>query len=90
MTERNIAALYAEFSGNRAEIFAIPRVALRFLVAVTSPFHAGLGRVLRLPLELEGRRNLHFDSASWAEKLGINPIRLQDFAATQTREVKVS
>jgi len=90
LTERDIAALYAEVSGNRANVFAIPALALRFLASAISPFHAGVGRLLRLPLELEGRRDLHLDSASWTAKLGIDPIRLCDFAAQQTRDTKLS
>jgi uncharacterized protein YbjT (DUF2867 family) len=87
LTERDIAALYGSLSGNRFKVFAIPPFALRFLAAVISPLHAGVGRLLRLPLELEGRQDLHLDSASWTERLDINPIRLRDFAAKQTGEI---
>lgn len=90
LTERDVAALYAELSGNRARLFAVPPLALRLLAAAISPFHAGVGRVLRLPLELEGRRDLHLDSASWTAKLGIDPIRLRDFAAQKMGEIKIS
>lgn len=85
VTERDIAALYANLSGNRAKLFSVPTVALRLLAAMLSPFHAGVGRLLRLPLQLEGREDLHLDSSSWTAKLDIDPVRLRDFAERHIR-----
>lgn len=84
LTERDIAALYGELSGNAAKVYAIPPTALHILAAVISPFHAGVGRLLRLPMELAGRQDLHLDASGWTAMLGIDPIRLRDFAARST------
>ena len=87
VTERDIAALYASLSGNRAKLFVMPSFALRLLAAVLAPFHAGVSRLLRLPLQLEGREDLHLDSSSWTARLDIEPTRLQAFAERQIRAI---
>ena len=87
VTERDVATLYAALSGNRAKVFAVPPMAIRLLAAAISPFHAGVGRLLRLPLELEGRQDLHIDSSAWTARLDIDPVRLRDFAALQINGV---
>ncbi len=82
-TEREIAALYARQSGKKLKLRSVPPLALRALAAAVSPFHAGVGHVLRLPLQLAGREDLLFDAAPSVERLGISPVRLQDFAASR-------
>ena len=78
---RDIAATYASLSGGKAKLYAVPPLALRALASLISPFHAGIGHLLRLPLQLVGREDLHLDASSWTALLGIDPIRLEDFAA---------
>jgi uncharacterized protein YbjT (DUF2867 family) len=55
-TEREVAALYAELCGRPAKVRALPPFALRMLSPAIAPFHAGVGRLLRLPLQLAGGR----------------------------------
>jgi uncharacterized protein YbjT (DUF2867 family) len=55
-TEREVAALYAELCGRPAKVRAVPPFALRMLSPAIAPFHAGVGRLLRLPLQLAGGR----------------------------------
>ena len=85
VTELEVAAIYSKLSGNRAKVYAVPPFALRLLAAAISPFHAGVGRLLRLPLQLENRQDLHIESSAWTARLGIDPVRLRDFAAKQIR-----
>ena len=84
-TEREIAALYARQSGKPLKLRIVPPLALKTLAAVIAPFHAGIGHLLRLPLQLAGRKDLLFDASSSVERLGISPVRLRDFAANQLR-----
>ena len=81
VTERDVAAIYESVSGNRAKVYTIPPFALRLLASFISPFHAGVGRLLRLPLQLDGHQDVHLESSSWTARLGIDPVRLRDFAA---------
>lgn len=80
-TEREIAALYAELSAQPLKLHTVPPLALRALAAVISPFHAGFGHLLRLPLQLAGREDLLCDAPSSSERLVASPMRLRDFAA---------
>lgn len=78
-TEREIAALYARQSGKPLKLRAVPPIALKTLAAVIAPFHAGVGHLLHLPLQLAGRKDLLFDASSSVERLGINPVRLRTY-----------
>ena len=90
LTERDVAALYARLSGNRAKLVAVPPFALRLLAAAITPFHAGVGRLLRLPLQLDGREDLNLESSSWMARLDIDPVRPQAFAAQHVRAMSRS
>jgi NADH dehydrogenase len=79
-TEREIAALYASQSGRPLKVRTVPPAVLKALAAAVSPFHAGLGHLLRLPLQLAGRDDLLLDASSMVERFGIGPVRLRDFA----------
>jgi hypothetical protein len=48
-----------------------------------APFHAGVGRLLRLPLQLAGREDLQLDSSLPMQRLGIEPVRLRDYAQSR-------
>ena len=82
-TEREVAALYGELSGRRSKVRSVPPVVLRTLAAAIGPFHAGIGRLLRLPLQLAGREDLRLDSSSSMERLGIRPLRLREFVESR-------
>ena len=79
-TEREIAALYASLSGRPLKLRNVPAVVLATLAAALAPFHAGVGHLLRLPMQLAGREDLLFDASSSVERLGFNPMRLRAFA----------
>jgi NADH dehydrogenase len=79
-TERQVAALYAELSGKPLKVRSVPPLALKALAAAISPFHAGVGHLLRLPLQLEGRRDLLLDPSSPVERFGVSPVHLRDYA----------
>ncbi len=81
LTERDVADVYARLSGRRAKIYTVPAAALPALATVIAPLHAGVGRLLRLPLQIAGREELHLDSTAWTTRLGIDPVRLRDYAA---------
>ncbi len=79
-TERDIVTLYAGLSRKRAKVLTVPPLALKVLAAAISPAHAGVGRLLRLPLQLAGRDDLRLDSLSGMKRLGIRPVRLWEYA----------
>lgn len=89
-TEREIAALYAELSGKPLKLRTVPPLALKVLAAAVSPFHAGIGHLLRLPQQLKGRDDLLFDIASLDKRSGISPVRLRDFAASKVHAGEAS
>jgi uncharacterized protein YbjT (DUF2867 family) len=84
-TEREVAALYAGLSGKPLKIRSVPPLALKMLAAAIAPFHAGVGHVLRLPLQLAGRQDLLLDEPSAAGRLGTSPVRLSDYAERKIR-----
>lgn len=84
LSEKDVASIYAGISGNKAKLITVPQSALRALSHLISPFHAGAGRLLRLPLQLAGREDLHLDAFPWTTRLGIDPIRLKNFAARRS------
>lgn len=84
-TEREIAALYARQSGKPLKLRTVPPLALKTLAAAIAPFHAGIGHLLRLPLQLAGRKDLLFDASSSVERLGINPVRLRTYVERRLR-----
>lgn len=89
-TDREIAALYASQSGRPLKVSTVPPPVLKALAAAISPFHAGLGHLLRLPLQLAGRPDLLLDASSSVERLGISPVRLRDFAEHKLRGAKAA
>jgi NADH dehydrogenase len=84
-TEREIAALYADLAGKRIKVRSLPPLALRALAAAVAPFHAGVGHLLRLPLQLSGRQDLLLDASSSIERSGTSPVRLRDFVEGKIR-----
>lgn len=87
-TDREVAAMYAALSGRTPKIYSIPPFALKILAAAVSPFHAGVGHLLRLPIQLEGRNDLRLDGSSEIEQLGIRPVRLITYADGRKRSDK--
>lgn len=84
-TDQEIAALYASETGKPLKLRTMPPLVLRVLAAIISPFHAGVGRILRLPLQSTGRADLLLDDST-CQRLDIVPIRLRDFAAQRLKE----
>lgn len=78
-TEREVAALYARLSGKRSKLRAIPAPVLKILSTAIAPFHAGVGHLLRLPLQLAGREDLCLDPSAVMEELGISPVPLREY-----------
>jgi uncharacterized protein YbjT (DUF2867 family) len=78
VTEREVAALYAQSAGVPCKVRSLPPTLLRALAGFIGAFHAGLGRLLRLPAQLAGRPDLRLDASSMIQ-LGIQPSRLHDF-----------
>ena len=85
LTEREVASLYAGLGGQKAKVRSVPVGILKLLAAAITPFHAGAGRLLRLSVLLEGREDLQFDASSM-KRLGIDPVRLHEFALRKARE----
>jgi len=79
-TEREIAALYASLSGKPLKLRAVPPFVLATLAAALAPFHAGVGHLLRLPVQLAGREDLLFDASSAVDRLCFSPVRLRAYA----------
>ncbi len=79
-TESEIAALYASLSGRPLKLRKVPPFVLATLAAALAPFHAGVGHLLRLPMQLAGREDLLFDASSSVERWGFNPVLLRAFA----------
>lgn len=79
-TEREVAALYAGLTGKPPKIRSVPPMALKILAAAIAPFHAGVGHLLRLPVQLEGRNDLLLDASSSVKSLCTSPVSLLDFA----------
>ena len=82
-TERDVVEIYARLSGRMPKVRTIPPLALKILATAIAPFHAGVGRLLRLPLQLAGREDLRLESSSGTEQLGIEPQSLHIFAETK-------
>ena len=78
-TEREIAALYASLSGKPLKLRAVPPFVLATLAAALAPFHAGVGHLLRLPVQLAGREDLLLDASSSVERLCLSPVRLRAY-----------
>lgn len=85
LTEREIAEVYAGLSGHTAKVRSVPHAVLQAAAAVIGPFHAGVARILRLPLLLAGREDLCLDPSIAAHRLGINPMRLAQFADSKIK-----
>ena len=84
-TEREIAALYASQSGKPLKLRTIPPLALKALAAAISPFHAGIGHLLRLPFQLGGREDLLCDASSSVERLDTSPVRLRAYVESRLK-----
>ncbi|WP_373487512.1 SDR family oxidoreductase [Blastomonas sp.] len=80
LTEREIVAQYERLSGYKARVICVPKIALRAMASAIHPVHSGVARLLRLPIELQGRDDLHLQSMSWTERFSIVPMRLRDLA----------
>jgi NADH dehydrogenase len=83
-TEREVAAVYGELTGRPVKVRSVPPAVLRIMAAAITPFHAGVGHLLRLPVQLAGRQDLRLDSSSTMELLGIRPVRLREFAKSRS------
>jgi uncharacterized protein YbjT (DUF2867 family) len=80
LTDREIAEFYAALAGSPARIQALPPSALRLLSLLLNPFHAGVARILRLPLQVAGRADLTFDPSHMPALLSRQPMSLEEFA----------
>lgn len=78
-TEREIAALYGRLSGKQAKVRSVSPRALRIVGAVVAPLHAGLGRLLRLPLHLAHRQDLCLDPSSTVRRLDMRAMSLEQY-----------
>lgn len=81
LSDREVIAVYEQVAGRKAKVISVPSPALQLLGTAITPFHAGIGRLLRLPDQLAGRADLHLDASPWSAQLGLDPIRLSEFAA---------
>ena len=88
LSEREIVQIYAALSGKTPKVRRIPLWAIKILATAIAPFHAGVGRLLRLPTQLAGRDDLRLESATVTEQLGIYPERLSAFVSSKICEVK--
>lgn len=88
LSDRDVVAVYEQVAGRKAKVIAVPSAALQVLAAAISPFHAGVGRLMRLPKQLAGRADLHLDASFWSTRLGIDPVRLSKFAASEHQETR--
>ena len=86
LSDREVVAVYERVAGRKARVISVPSPALEVLAAAISPFHAGIGRLMRLPNQLAGRADLHLDASFWSATLGIDPVRLSEFAARGQHE----
>ena len=80
LTDREVAQTYSELSGNPPRLRVIPDFALKVLASTVAPFHAGIARVLRNPLQTKERDKLDLEVIPDTELLGITPQSLQLFA----------
>jgi uncharacterized protein YbjT (DUF2867 family) len=83
LTERQVAKLYSGLAGREAKVSAVPSAMLPALAASIAPFHAGLARIVSLPRLLAGRPDLCMDPTVAVGRLGIDPIRLAQFARSR-------
>lgn len=81
LSDREVVAVYERVAGRKAKVISVPAPALQALALAISPFHAGIGRLMRMPGQLAGQEDLHLDAGFWATTLGMDPIRLSEFAA---------
>lgn len=84
-TEREVAALYDRLSGKRSKVRAIPAPVLKVLSTAIAPFHAGIGHLLRLPLQLAGREDLCFEPPASIEGLGKSPVSLREYVQRRVK-----
>lgn len=80
-TEREVAQLYASLSSRPAKVRAVPAPLLRVLAAAISPLHAGVGHVLRLPMQLAGREDLCWEPPPPGQAAVPDATRLSDFVS---------
>lgn len=80
LTDREVAQTYSELSGNPPKLRVIPDFALKVLASTVAPFHSGIARVLRNPLQTKERDKLDLEVTPDTELLGITPQSLQLFA----------
>lgn len=85
LTDREVAEVYSRVSGQAAKVRAVPAGLVRAAAAFIAPFHAGVARILRLPLLLAGRQDVCIDPSLAMDRLGIDPIRLADFAKAKIK-----
>jgi NADH dehydrogenase len=85
LTEREVAKIYAAMAGREAKISAVPSAFLPALAASIAPFHAGFARIVSSPVLLAGRRDLCMDPAVAVARLGIDPVRLTEFAQARIK-----
>lgn len=81
-TEREVAALYARLAGVPCRVRSLPLALAKTMAAAIGPFHAGFGRLLRLPGQLAGRADVRLDASAMTQ-LGIDPVRLHDFVESK-------
>jgi NADH dehydrogenase len=83
LTEREVAKVYAGLAGREPKVSSVPSAILPALAASIAPFHAGFARIVSSPLLLAGRPDLCMNPTVAAGRLGIDPVRLAQFAQTK-------
>lgn len=82
-TEMEVVTMYAGLSGRTPRVLTIHPFALKILATIIAPFHAGVARILRLPLQLAGREDLQLHDALGTDLLDIQPLPLKDFVLNE-------
>ena len=90
LSEREVAAVYAGLSGRAGKVRSLPVPLLRLLATIISPFHAGIARILRSPMQLAGRQDLCLDPSDAVDRLGIEPVRLAKYAEARVNAAAAS
>lgn len=80
LTEREIAALYGQITGQRVQVRNLPGGLVRVLSRALQPIHGGPGSLIAFLTAQNGRDDLCSDVGAMAERLGRPSIALQALA----------
>lgn len=83
LSDREVAALYADLAGKPARVRAIPAPVIRALAVLLAPFHAGIARMMRLAVHMAEGRETDGDTAALTELLGRPPLTLDALARSR-------